>query len=604
MMQTLRKYMKHILWVVVVGFIATIIFSWGMGGFQNRVTGAERGIIGIVDGQEIQAQEFLMAVEQEIESTKSQSNLTDLSEYQIQSIRDEIWELTVQNILFSKEVERLGIQATPQEVVYYMRNYPLEFIQADEQFQTDGQFDMAKYQQALNNPRNYEVWIPVENYLQAILPLQKLQQQVVATVRVTENEIREAYRLNNEKVNAQYLFFDPTQTSLENIDISDSEIESYYRSHREEYREPEKRKIRYVLFENTPSKEDSIETRLDAEDLIARIGNGADFAELAQDYSEDTGSASNGGDLGFFGRGMMVKPFEEAAFSAKINEIAGPIESQYGLHIIQVLERKVENNDTTIHARHILLKYSMSAETYETVNDRAQYFYEEVTGSNGDYFYELAEEEGLTVNETPFFQEGEFVPGIGLSAQINFYAFYEKKDWVSSPMTAGENIVIFQISEIQKPYIQSLDEVSSSIQRILEDQKRREKAKEDAQQVWEKINDGVPFDEAGEEAGLEVKITGLFTLESSVATVGRDPRFSGTAFQLQTGEVSPPFEGNRGIYIIKVIERTVISETLFENEKETLKQSLLQEKQQIAYTAWYNDLKEKAQIEDFRNQYF
>ncbi len=596
--------MKHILWVVVVGFIATIIFSWGMGGFQNRTTGAERGIIGIVDGQEIHAQDFLTAVEQEIESTKSQSNLTELSEYQIQSIRDQIWELTVQNILFSKEIERLNIQVTPQEVVYHMRNYPLEFIQADEQFHTDGQFDMAKYQQALNDPRNYEVWIPVENYLQAILPLQKLQEEVVATVRVTENEAREAYRLDNEKVNAQYLFFDPNQTSLENIEISDSEIESYYRLHREEYREPEKRKIRYVLFENKPSKEDSIETRLDAEDLISRIQNGADFAELAQDYSEDTGSASNGGDLGFFERGMMVKPFEEAAFSAKINEIMGPVESPYGIHIIQVLERKVENSDTSIHARHILLKYSMSAETYESINDRAQYFHDEITGNKGEYFYELAKEEELTVNETPLFQEGEFVPGIGLSSQINFYAFYEKKGWVSSPMTVGDNIVIFQISEIQKPYIQPLEEVSSSIQRILEDQKRREKAKGDAQQVWEKINDGVPFDAADEEAGLEIKSTGLFTLESSIATIGKDPQFSGTAFQLQTGEVSPPVEGDRGIYIIKVIEKTKINETLFENEKETLMQSLLQEKQQIAYTSWYNALKEKAKIEDFRNQYF
>ncbi|MBN2030908.1 peptidylprolyl isomerase [bacterium] len=602
MMQTLRKYMKHILWVVVVGFIATIIFSWGMGGFQNRVTGAERGIIGIVDGQEIQAQDFLMAVEQEIESTKSQSNLTDLSEYQIQSIRDQIWELTVQNILFSKEVERLNIQVTPQEVVYYMRNYPLESIRADEQFHTDGQFDIAKYQQALNDPRNYEVWIPVENYLQAVLPLQKLQQQVVSTVRVTENEIREAYRLDNEKVNAQYLFFDPSQTSLENIEVSDSEIESYYRSHRDDYGEPEERKIRYVLFENEPSKEDSIETRLDAEDLISRIQNGADFTELAQDYSEDTGSASNGGDLGFFERGTMVKPFEDAAFSAKINDIVGPVESQYGLHIIQVLAQKVENNDTSIHARHILLKYSTSAETYEMINDRAQYFYDEVTGNKGEYFYELAEEEGLTVNETPLFQEGEFVPGIGFSAKINFYAFYEKKDWISPPITSGDNIIIFQISEIQKPSIRPLEEVRSSIQRILEDQKRREKVKEEAQQVWEKINNGVPFDAAG--GDTEVRTTGLFSLQSSIVTIGRDPRFSGTAFQLQTGEVSPPIEGIRGVYILKVIEKTSINETLFENEKENLEQTLLQEKQQIAFTTWYNDLKDKAKIEDFRNQYF
>ena len=596
--------MKHILWIVVVGFIATIIFSWGMGGFQNKVTESQRGIIGIIDGEEIQAQNFLLAVDQEIESTKSQTNVTELSEYQIQSIRDQIWELTVQNILFAHEIERLKIQATAQEVVFQLSNYPLESIQADEQFHTDGQFDITKYHQALNDPRNYEAWIPIENYLKTIIPMQKLQQQVLATVRVTDSEVKEAYRMQNEKVNAKYLFFDPNQTSLENINVSDSEIEAYYRSHKDEYQEPEQRKIQYVLFVNQPSKEDSAQTRRDAEDLVNQIREGADFEELVQNFSEDTGSASKGGDLGFFGKESMVKPFEEAAFSAKVGETVGPVESQFGLHIIQVLARKIEKGDTTIHARHILLKYSISPETYGSISDRAQYLYEELVRNKGKYFNELAEDEGLTVSETPFFQRGEFVPGIGLSSQINYYTFYEKKGWISSPISSGENVIVFRISDIQKPRNQTLEDVTLSIQRIIEDEKRKEKAQEHAQQVWEKINNEMPLDKAAEEAGLEIKETGLFSLQSSIPAVGRDARFSGTAFRLQIGEVSSPIEGNNGYYLIQTIDKSNINETAFENEKATLKQTLLQQKQQTVYMAWYNSLKDKAKVEDFRNLYF
>ncbi len=596
--------MKHVLWIVVIGFIATIVFSWGMGGFKNKVTEAQRGIIGIIDGEEIQAQDFLLAVDQEIENTKNQTNTTELSEYQIQSMRDQIWELTVQNILFSHEIKRLNIQATAQEVVYQLRNYPLESIQADEQFHTDGQFDITKYQQALNDPRNYKVWIPVENYLKTIIPMQKLQQQILATVRVTDSEAKEAYRIQNEKVNAKYLFFDPNQTSLENIDVSDSEIEAYYRSHKDEYQEPEQRKIQYVLFINQPSQEDSAQIIQDAEDLVNQIREGADFEELAQNYSEDTGSASKGGDLGFFGRGSMVKPFEEAAFSATVGETVGPVESQFGLHIIQVLTKKIENGDTTIHARHILLKYRTSPETYGAISDRAQYLYEELTRNKGKFFNELAEEVGLVVMETPFFQQGEFVPGIGLSSKINYYTFYEKKGWISSPISSGENVIVFRISDIQKPRNQTLEEVTPSIQRIIENEKRKEKAKEHAQQVWEKINNGIPFDKAAEEAGLEIKETGLFSLQSSIPVIGRDARFSGTAFQLQIGEISSPVEGNNGCYLIQTIDKSNINETAFENEKNNLKQTLLQQKQQNVYMAWYNSLKGKAKIKDFRNLYF
>ena len=566
MMQTLRKYMKHIFWVVSIAFIATIVFSWGMGGFKDKTSGVEQGIIGIVNGRKIQYQEFAQTVSQRLELLKEDQGSSDIPEYRIRSIRDEVWESIVQNILYAQEIKRLGIQATPEEVVFQLRNNPPDFIRSIEQFQTDGEFDMTKYQQALSDPRNYDQWIPVENILRGSIPMQKLQQYVLSTIRITDEEIKEAYLRENQKVNAKYIFFDPTNISLENTDVSDSEIQAYYKEHLEEYRVPEKRKIEYVLFEGKPSAEDSSQTWEDSYNIMERLKAGTDFEELAKE-SDDEGTRDKGGDLGFFGEGDMVKPFEEAAFSAKIRDFVGPVETQHGLHIIQVLARKFEAGKTKVHARHILLKFKTSPETYDDLNNRADYFYDELTLTKGRQFTQLAEQEDLIVQETPLFQEGSFVPGIGMASRLNYFAFREKLLWVSPPITLGENIVIFRISEIQKPQSRPIEEVEPSIRNILQREKQKNKSGDSCRQVWEKINGGLDFEQAALEDSLDIRETGPCGLLSYISGIGRDPHFAGAAFRLNVGEISGPIEGERGYYLIQMIDRMDFDELIFDAVK-------------------------------------
>ena len=127
---------------------------------------------------------------------------------------------------------------------------------------------------------------------------------------------------------------------------------------------------------------------------------GADFAELAEIYSDDPGSAAKGGDLGFFSRGSMVKPFEEAAFSAKIGDIVGPVQTNFGLHIIKIEDKKIEDGNEQVKARHILLKFNASRETQETARDNANYF-AEVAPEDG--FNQTVLSEKIKVDTTDFF---------------------------------------------------------------------------------------------------------------------------------------------------------------------------------------------------------
>ncbi len=603
MMQTLRKYMKHILWIVALAFIATLVFSWGMGGFKNRHSDLENGVVGIINGQKIQWQQFRQMLDQELEKTKAQYPDTEIPESRQKALNDQVWQTLVRDVIIGQEIKRMGIKASDEEVVFVLQNMPPDFLQSQEEFQTNGQFDMTKYQQALSDPRNYNAWIPVENYLRSIIPAQKLTQRMLSTVRVSDSEAREAYRLENRKANVRYLFFDPNRISLENINISEDEINAYYAKHKEEFTDPEKRKIEYVKFEGKPSAEDSLQVKNDILHLLDLIHDGADFATLAQENSEDA-SASQGGDLGFFGRGQMVKPFEDAAFGAKIGEVVGPVQTQYGMHLIKVVARKTESGEMQVQARHILIRYKASPETIDSNNDRAQYLWEELDKEGGSHFAELATEEGLEITETPFFPAGGFIPGIGMASRISYYAFSEKKGWVSRPMPQGDDIIVFRITGIEKKRTKPVEEVRTSIERVIEREKKMEEAGRLCAALVEKIKAGASFERAAASDSLQIKDTGPFSLQGYVPEIGKDAAFNGAAFRLSSGEISGPVKGTRGYYILKQVEISDINEDSFNAVKEERRQALLQQKMQQVYFSWYSELHEKAKIKDNRDLFF
>lgn len=141
----------------------------------------------------------------------------------------------------------------------------------------------------------------------------------------------------------------------EKITVSDDELKSYYDTHTDEFKAPEMIKARHILVkvEDTASEDEKKKGKEKAEMYLKKIKEGEDFSKLASEVSDDPGSKAKGGDLGFFPKGRMVKPFEDAAFSLKPGEVSGLVETQFGFHIIKVEEKK----DSTV-------------ETFDAVKDR------------------------------------------------------------------------------------------------------------------------------------------------------------------------------------------------------------------------------------------
>ena len=202
------------------------------------------------------------------------------------------------------------------------------------------------------------------------------------------------------------------------------------------------------------------------------------------------------------------------------------------------------------------------------------------------------------------FRKGGFIPGIGMSGRITHLAFNNIVGWIGEPVRSGENLFVIRISEIQKSGIKPLADVKPMITRILEKQHQKELAGKKASEIMKKIKSGADFKLTAKENNLEIYETDYFTLQGNVEKVGRDPKFSGTAFGLSIGNISKPIEGTRGIYIIKLLDHKKINESLFESEKENIEQQLLKQKQQQIYAAWIKHLEKNAKIEDYRNEYF
>jgi parvulin-like peptidyl-prolyl isomerase len=616
LMSKMRELTKVVLWILVVAFVGLIVLEWGMD--LSGIT-MQRNEAGKINGQKITIDQYYNLVEQEFQKRREQSN-EEIDDTQERQIRDQIWENIVRETLYTQELKKYGISITDEEIIYEIKNNPPEFLKSNPSFQTDGAFDPTKYQAALKNPNN-EAWLIIENYLRSTLPMQRLQNIINSTVRVSDGEIRYEYEKKNRKAVAKYIFYDPNILVKDEIDVTDKEMQKYYDEHKEEFKVQEQRKILYVVFSDQATREDTLQLIQDLESYKEEATGKPDsvFMELAKSYSEDPGSAKNGGDLGYFGKGQMVPEFEQAAFSANIGEIVGPVKTSFGFHIIKVEDKKWVKHDKDgnevpakkgekdaeekVKARHILLKYKASSSTIDNAQTKATNFAEDAKEED---FSELAKQYNVEVSESEFFiKGGGFVPGLGVARGASDFAFKNDVGEIGGTWrVSNKGFVIAKVVAKKEEGYQSLDEVKERIKPLVSIEKRKQRAKEIAMKALQFIKSGKSLEEVAQMDSLEVKETIEFTVDGAVAGVGRDVKFSGAAFALEPDKISEVVEGNRGPYIIQLVKKTDVDENDFNAQKENLKQSIMQRKQQSVFNDWYNQLKENSKIVDNRDMFF
>ncbi len=598
MMQTMRQNMKVILWILILAFIATIVFSWGMGGFKGG--GPQQGIVAKVNGVDIPVDKLENLIQQRYTYEQNQQE-GNLDEYRVKQIRSEVWDELIRDMLIEQEVKKLGIHVSDKEIAYLVQNNPPDFIRQNEYFQTDGTFDPAKYQDFLRNPAAARDLMMLEQSYRKSLPSQKLLNHILALATVTDQEVWQRYVDDHLKGKAKYLLFASSDSEVDSSVITQKRIEDYYFAHRDDYRIPEKRRIIYTIFAEVPSKEDSASVLELAKELKMRIEEGEDFAELAKEYSDDR-SAENGGDLGFFERGLMVPDFEEAAFSAKTGELVGPVQTKFGYHLIMVTDRKKEDGVEKVRASHILLKLQPSADTRDQIRNQATGFAEEVQESD---FAQAAEIYEVNIDTTIFFEHNGNIPGIGRLPAAADFIFARPVGEASPTYPVRDGMLVFKILDVQKERVQKLEEVKSRIIARLLEEERIAQARDRCYQFYQTLESPDEFETKAKEAGMLPKVTEReFRFGEYIRDVGRDPAFTSAALALNAGEVSQPVEGQNGYYLIKLIEKTEIDSTDFLEKRNEIRQQILNTKQNLYYSQWLESARKNAKIEDYRYLYY
>lgn len=602
-MNKMRENTHIILFILLVLFLLSMTIGGLVGGADiTHLFGRRPDTVVSINGENVSYEQYSNFYQQQIE-TYRQQNQKEPQGYELQQFENQLWETLIRDILMKQLAEKMNIKVSKSEIAYYIFDNPPDFLRSNPEFKDEkGNFDIKKYQAALNDDRNANFWNYIQNYLLSSLPYNKIYQQVAASVFITDEEVKQEYIKQNLKAKAKYILFDANKFQVSDAEISQKEIENYYNANKEKYKEEEKRKIQYVLFQVIPSVSDTNEVISFAETLLDSINEGIDFAKLAETYSEDPGSAAKGGDLDYFERGVMVKPFEEAAFSANVGAIVGPVLSQHGVHIIKVEDKKIEADKEKVRARHILLKIKPTNNTFEAVRDAANYFVEIATEEG---FNVTAANEKMKVDTTDFFANIGFIPKLGMQSRIVDAIFHSKVRKMSRVhYIEDRGYIVYQLIDIKKERYRAMQEVENMIKNAVRQEKQKALARKAAEQFRARMQSPDDFERLAGQDSLTIVETESFAISGFVRSVGMDPKFNGEVFGLPVGEVSSVVDGNRGAYIIKSIEKETFNEADFNLQKDNLMRELLDKKQRMVYNDWYTNLKEGAKIKDYRYMFF
>ena len=607
LMTSMREKMHVVLWALLAMFILSMTIGGLVGGANvlDILAGNvdPRTTIAQINGEDISPDYFNQLVSQQLEQARS--NGQKLNDFQIRRARDTAWDNMLQDVLVSQEVKRLNISASDEEVMYHLENNPPPFLQQNPSFQTDGVFDWDKYRTALASPQGDE-WLPIEAFMKnTYVPNFKLQKLLDESIIITERNIKNEFIKRNVNYTISGIHITSGKVPVEESEPSDSEIREEYNKSKSDFKHDELRSVSYVSWKKEPAKNDSVSVQKLATAIYERAKEGEEFATLANEYSVDPGNqGTKGGDLGWFGKGQMVKEFEKAAFTAKKGEIIEPVKSNFGYHIIYVRDKKVENGEEKVLASHILLKIEISSTTLSNLKRDATLFSYDAQ-DNG--FSSAVSEHNLDiVNHKKMNEEGFSIKGLGgLRAAVRF-AFNNKVGDVSDILENDQYFSVFTLDTIISPGFKSYEEVQAQIKSTLKKTKVMAATLDEANKLLLSIsgNDMKLDDAIDDDSELDAVKNESKQLVQGFTSIGRSNYVTGALLAAKPGEILGPLETARGHAIIELKEISVFDSTEYEVQKESIRKTIFNQKQNQFFQAWLDDLKENAEIVDNRKFYF
>jgi parvulin-like peptidyl-prolyl isomerase len=594
----MRENTKVILWIVVVAFVVTIFAVWGLDlSGSGGPTAQQYNVVGKVNGIPITRNQYQTVYEQLAAQARAASPDQNLTYAQREMIQDQVWDNLISNILTDQEIEKLGISVTDQEIVAFLRTSPPTEIQ---QYFVDenGNFDFAAYQNALNNPD--ADWTSVEELARQRIPLLKLNRYLLSQVHVGPSEVRRAFEEENLLLTAEYVLFPIGDEDISEYTPSDEEIRGYYDTHPDEFLAGQRAVVEYVKIPIEPTDSDMSDIMYTVTNLGDQLADGEDFAVLAKTYSQAP-TSSVGGETGFITAGQRNSNVMAQVAIMNPGQVSAPIQTDDGIYLVKLLETQTEGDETRYNFQEIFIELTAGPNTIDSLVGLAQDIQERAV-ENG--LANAASEFGLALGTTEPFRRDFPIPGLGFASPVNRFTFNSEAGALSGVLADETAYYVCRVVERLADQLLPLDEVRTRIESTLkfERQKRVARRKAEAFHLkWTTTSDD--FQNVATDYQYTVHNPEPFRVADPVDNLSPFSPFAYTALDLKDDAVSPPVECEGSYYVIHLIERGPFDEEAFQSRAAALNGRLQQQKAQTYMVYWFDQLKENAEIEDFRGRF-
>jgi peptidyl-prolyl cis-trans isomerase D len=459
---------------ITVVFFAFLMVAFLLTGVDYSGLGAANSV-GRINGKSVDVRTYDALVQQQTQSAQQQS-ASPLTLEDMTAIRNQVWEQLVQQRVLEDEYRRYGLSATEEEIAELLRtNPPRELMQAPE-FQTDSQFDLAKYQRWLTSPSATPYVEALGAQMREQVLRSKLLTLVAADVYLSDAALWEQFRDANELSKVALTAIIPRNLIADSaIRVTPAEVEEYFRNHREEFAKARTAYLSAVAVPRNITAADSAAALERARAARAEIAGGAPFAEVATRESSDPVSAPRGGDLGTWARGQFDPAFDSVAFRLPLNTLSEPVLSSFGYHLIEVTSRSADSAT----GRHILFPVEVSGENRDRLDARADTLDRfAATQTDPSALDSVAAMLGVPVQRVLPVQEGsraqvgnQVVPDAGV------WAFEAAKGEISEVIEAPEAYYLFRLDSLVGGGEPTLASVRPAVEAAVREVKRREAAR-------------------------------------------------------------------------------------------------------------------------------
>jgi peptidyl-prolyl cis-trans isomerase D len=540
-------------------------------------------------------------------------------------------------LVFEKELEyeakRLGITVSDQERADRIKQYvPTAY--------TGGTFvGLDRYTTEVQARFQLSVSVFEELIRQGLLE-EKFRRRVTDGISVGPAELQDEFRYKNEKIKLDYVLIKPEDLAAK-LNPSDAEIKVEYEKNKAHYQVPEKRVVRYGLLDTTQMRravqisDDQLkvqyqaniqqyqvpnrvhvehilfmtvgktdaevdEIKKTAEDVLAQSKKkGANFEDLAKKYSQDPGTKEKGGDLGWLTQGQTVPEFEKTAFSLEKGQVSFLVRTQYGFHIIKVLDKETAHTRPFDEVKDSIRAPLMLQEADKQASDSADQLAKAIRQSNKVSLDDLAKQYHLTVSETRPVSAVEPVLELGNSKEVKDAIFRLRPEELSLPLRTDRGYVVLSVKQILPAHQGSLDEVRAQVIDDLKQEQSGTLAKTKADELAKRVKAGEKFDAAAKALGLDPKTSESISRNDSIAGAASGKQLAG-AFQMKPGELGVPLSLGANWMVYRVDSKDEPNPADFEKQKKALTGQLLQTKRTVAFeafkTALENRLKQEGKV--------